>query len=262
MNADPSGPRALRALVTGASSGIGEALSLRLARRGYEVWLAARRVPELERVRDAIAAAGGRAHVFALDVAQGDATAAAVAALDQQVGGFDLVVANAGVGAPQAAATFEWSSLRDTVTTNALGAMATLAAVVPAMMARHRGHVVAVSSLSADVAGPGSPAYAASKAFLTHFTSSLRAELTLAGVDCTVIHPGFIRTAMTAGNSFTMPFLMEVDEAAKRIDDAIDRRVAIYRFPRRMWWLIRLFNLIPRPVREALMRTALRRRAG
>ena len=143
--------RTTRALITGASSGIGASLARRLARR-HEVWVAARRADRLAEVVAAITAEGLVAHAVVLDVGKPDDAAVAVERLDAEVGGFDLVVANAGVGGgARAAGSTSYRDAAEIITTNTLGALATLLPVLPAMKERaragRRGHVAAVSSL-------------------------------------------------------------------------------------------------------------------
>jgi short-subunit dehydrogenase len=242
-----------KALVTGASEGIGLAVAKRLTARGFEVWLAARREALLAEVARGIAKAGGIAHPYRLDVTDPDRTVEAVAALDDEVGGFDLVVANAGVGEYEPAARMSWPVTRAMLMTNIVGAIATLTPFVPRMLARGRGHLVGISSLAADIP-VGAAVYGATKAALTYFLLTLRPEVVHRGVHVTAVHPGFVRTAMTAKNTTPMPLLLEPEAAAAIIDRAIRRKVALLRFPWRMGLVVRLARLLPRPLREALAR--------
>jgi short-subunit dehydrogenase len=225
-----------RALVTGASSGIGSALARRLAAREVEVWLAGRRRDKLDAEVAAIAAAGGSAHAVILDVAVPDDAAGRVLALDTDVGGFDLVVANAGIGG-RAKNVHEqtWQEVRDIFGTNVIGALATLLPLVPPMIERakagRRGHIAAVSSMAAELALPAAADYGASKAALSFFLECAQADLPARGVDVTIIHPGFVKTDMTAKNKFPMPFLVELEEAARIIDSGLAERARTIRFP-------------------------------
>lgn len=244
----------MRALVTGASSGIGSALSRRLARRGYEVWLAARRLPELESEARAIEAEGGRARAFVLDVAQPEAAEQAVLSLDREIGGFDLVVANAGVGGgaqPVAKQTF--ADFRKVVEINLMGAVATLLAVVPGMVARRSGHIVGISSLAAEVPLPAAADYGTSKAALSFFLASAASDLIPRGVAVTDVHPGFVKTPLTAKNGFPMPFIVELEEAARIIDRGIERKKRLVRFPAPLTTAISGGNLLPVAVRDAIV---------
>jgi len=142
-----------RALVTGASAGIGLAIAKRLAARGVEVWMAARGLERLQREVEAVVAAGGKAHALALDVADTDATVARLAALDAETGGIDLVVANAGLAGARGAIPLpktSWPDVRDILHINLLGAAASVHPFIAPMMARGGGHLVGISSIGAD----------------------------------------------------------------------------------------------------------------
>jgi short-subunit dehydrogenase len=252
-----------RALVTGASAGLGLALAKSLALRGVEVWLAARREPLLlEQVR-AIEAAGGKAHSFPLDISDVDGTARAVERLDVETGGIDLVIANAAIaGLPAATPTSRctWPEVRDLVHTNLLGSLATLMPLVPRMLARGRGHIVGISSLAADSPNPRTAAYGASKAGLSYFLEAAGMELRSRGVIVTVVHPGFMRTPAAAGVQDPMPFIVEVEAAARVIDRAIRRRARMVRFPWPLAILQRLPRWLPAPLEERVVRWATRER--
>ena len=190
-----------RALITGASSGIGAALAARIARRGTEVWLCARRKDKLQDEVKLIEQAGGKAHAIELDVADADATHDKLRRLDREVGGIDLAIANAVIGGDYVMGDFAkmpWASTKNIFTTNLIGAIATLDAFVPGMVemgARPAGwHLLAGA---ADIHLLRGAAYNASKAALTHYlefwpTSTCDAR----GVPVTIVHPGFVKTAM------------------------------------------------------------------
>ena len=240
-----------RALVTGASSGIGAELCKRLAADGYAVWLAARRATELESVAADIRRAGGRAEVVRLDVSDAEATARSVVALDEACDGFDLVVANAGVSVMGRPHKMTWDEQYHGMRVNFLGAAATLLPLVPRMMARGRGHLVGISSLAADLPLPLGAVYGATKAGLTHLLLGLRPALRAKGVHVTVIHPGFIATPLTADRPKSqLPFLMSTERAVRIITRAIERKQALRRFPWPTVLAIRIARLLPRAWRE------------
>lgn len=247
------------ALVTGASSGIGAALARRLAAGGAEVALVARREELLVALRDEIAAAGGKARVYAADVAVPEAAVAAIRRADDDLGGLDLVVANAGMGKSRWAGRLAWEDLAPTLALNVAGAAATLVAVLPRMVERRRGHVVGISSLAGYRGMPRSAAYSASKAFLSTFLESLRVDLRGTGVAVTDVRPGFVRTPMTAVNRFPMPFLIDAEPAARTIVAALARRAPVVAFPRAMAAVTGSARLLPNAVWD---RVAARARAS
>jgi NADP-dependent 3-hydroxy acid dehydrogenase YdfG len=157
------------ALVTGATSGIGRALCLELASRGAHVALAARREGELERAVHDIESRGGRALPLVLDVTDAAAVEDAVKRADRELGSLDLVVANAGDGTTGHASTLRWEDVARVIDVNMKGAMATLVAAIPVMLAQQGGHLVGVSSLAGRRGLPQSGAYGASKAALSTF---------------------------------------------------------------------------------------------
>jgi short-subunit dehydrogenase len=243
-----------RALVTGASSGIGAALALRLARRGHTVWLAARRKDALDEQVAAIRAEGGRAEAFVLDVSDPEATEARVRELDREVGGFDLAVANAGIGGrarPVAEQTL--GDFRSIVETNLLGAVATLLAVMPGMLERGRGHLVGVTSLAGEIPLPAGADYGTSKAALSFFLESAACDLRPRGLFVTDVRPGFVKTPLTDKNRFPMPFLVPLDEAADLVDRAIAKRQRVVRFPLPLKLALSSSRALPAPLRDAIV---------
>jgi short-subunit dehydrogenase len=249
-----------RALVTGASAGIGLAISKRLAARGIDVWMAARRRDVLQRQVDAInAAGGGRAHALVLDVADTETTVTRLAALDAETGGIDLVIANAGLAGARGAIPLpqtQWSDVRDILHTNLLGAAATVHPFIAPMVARGHGHLVGISSVAADCPIARSAAYGASKAGLTFFLESADIELRAQGIDVTIIHPGFVSTP--AGDELIgtapRPFLMSADRMALVIDRAIQRRARLVRSPWILGAVARVTASLPRFIMRPLIR--------
>lgn len=241
------------AWISGASSGLGAAIARRLAARGVEVILSARRREPMEELAAAIRTAGGRARVEPLDVSDPAATVAALRRIDDEVGGIDLVIANAGIGGSRWAGKLEWKDIEDTLSINVEGAAASLVALLPRMIERGRGHLVGISSLAGYRGMPASAAYGASKAFLMVFLESLRMDLRDTGVSVTDVRPGFVRTPLTDRNRFHMPFLMEVDDAAARIVDGISRRQEVVAFPWPLALAVRISRLIPARLWDRVM---------
>lgn len=243
------------ALVTGASSGLGWALSRQLAALGSEVLLAARREELLQERARVIERAGGRAHALVMDVADCHNAAERVAALDAQHGGLDLIVACAGVGpADTEAPGYRWSNLAAACHTNFCGAAATLTGALDAMVARGRGQLVGICSLSAFGALPGSAAYCAPKAGLAMLLDCLRLDLAPHGVAVTAVHAGFIDTPMVAHRREAMPQLLSPAQAAQRILAELPSRPAAITFPQPLALAARAAAALPRPLRDRLVR--------
>jgi short-subunit dehydrogenase len=249
------------ALVTGASSGIGQALAERLASAGTLVVLAARREPELRAVADAIARAGGSARVEPMDVADTSATVARIRALDAELGGFDLVIANAGVGMKhKKLPSYAWEAMANACHVNFCGAAATLTAALPQMVERKRGHVVGISSIASFTPIPGRGGYCAPKAGLSMLLECLRLELAGTGVHATAVHPGFVRTAMTAKSKGALPFVMDPPAAAERILRALPAAPATIDFPWQLATAARAGAALPRVLRDVVLGVAAGRR--
>lgn len=206
-------------LITGASSGIGRALAVELAQRGAKLGLVARRKEILdELVADLQTKRTDSSGLVALaaDVKDRDSMRAAAEDLYSRLGQVDVLIANAGIGVTNDGAELDAGKLADVIDVNVIGAANSAAAVVPEMVARGSGHLVVISSLAAYRGLPKSGAYCASKAAVSALFESLRLDLNPRGIDVTIIHPGFIRTPLTAGRQAQLPWLMEVDNAAKK----------------------------------------------
>jgi short-subunit dehydrogenase len=240
------------ALITGASSGIGRSLAQKLAGQGTYVVACARRDAELQSLVAEITAAHGpgRARALVLDVADPQATLAAVRQVDTEVEGLDLVIANAGVGAPPEVPTWSWEAIGAACQINFVGAAATLTAALPGMVARRRGHLVGISSLASFGALPGAAAYCAPKAGLSMLLDCLRLDLKASGVAATAIHVGFVRTPMLAHAKHPLPQLLEVDAAAFTMLRRLPARPAEINLPQPLALTTRLFARLPRALRD------------
>lgn len=228
-------------------------MAKRLARDGVEVVLAARRKPELEAVAEEVRALGGKARVVVVDVADATATVAAIRAADEAVGGLDLVVANAGIGTAIHATKLTWERIQAATRVNFEGAIATLTAVLPAMVVRDRGHLVGISSVGALAPFPPGNIYSASKAGLSMFLESVRLDLKSTGVDVTIVHPGVVKTPMTANLKRVPPMAIESDAAADLIIGRLSAAPPTIDFPTPMVATIRALAALPRPLRDSAL---------
>jgi short-subunit dehydrogenase len=233
------------AVITGASSGLGLALSQTLAAEGCKVGLIARRRDLLETAVQDLVSQGSTAAFAAADVAERSQILTAVEDLRRQLGPIDLMIANAGVSAPTRVQAFDTVHVEMLMRVNVLGMAYCFEAVLPEMLQRRQGHLAAVSSLAAYNGLPTHAAYSSSKAAINVFLDGLRRGLYGSGVAVTTICPGFIRTAMTAEHKFRMPWLLGPDEAARRIVRALRRKVKVYDFPWPTAVLMKLMARLP-----------------
>jgi len=233
------------AVITGASSGIGWALAKALAAEGCKVGLIARRREQLAALAQEIQQTGGVAAYAPADVAERQPTLDAIHDVAAQLGPVDLLVANAGVGAPTLLDPVNVHDVEKMFRVNVLGMVYSIEAVLPVMLQRGRGHLAAVSSMAAYKGLPGESAYTASKAAVNTYMEGLRIQLRDRGIAVTTICPGFVKTPMTAVNNFKMPFLLEADDAARRIVRALKRRKKVFNFPWQMALLMKLTAWLP-----------------
>ena len=197
-------------LITGASSGIGGELARQLAAKNAALGLLARRGEMLEDLCREINRQGGAARALAADVVDEKAVRAAAESLREEFGKIDVLIANAGIGGVAVdPLDLNAEDFAQMVNVNLIGAVNAVTAVLPQMIKRRSGHLVAISSLAAYRGLPKSASYCASKAAMTALFESLRVDLRGMGVAVTTIHPGFIKTPLTMGREAKMPFLME-----------------------------------------------------
>lgn len=217
-----------------------------LAKRGAVLGLVARRRELLEDLADRCANAGGKARVFAVDVTDEEAVAAAADELRAEFGRIDVLIANAGIGGnDEETRNYVPRSVRKVIEINLLGAVNAVHAVLPRMIERGSGQIVAISSLAGFRGLPRSAAYSASKAGMTAFFESLRLDVKRKGIDVTIIQPGFIRTPLTSGRTNKMPFLMELDRAIPHFIRAIEKRKKFAAFPWQLATIVRAGKFMP-----------------
>jgi short-subunit dehydrogenase len=235
------------ALITGASSGIGHALAQELARRGYDLGLCARRIDVLEELREGILRhhPARRVEIRELDVTHYDDVPPAVEEIAAALGGLDVVIANAGVGASGPVGHGHARADRAVIETNVLGAMATLDAAVALFLRQGRGQIVAISSVAASRGLPGSASYSASKAGIAVYTDAVRAELHGTPITVTALFPGYIDTPINR-HVARRPFLIDLEKGAALIAEKIERGVNSSTIPVYPWNVVsRLLRILP-----------------
>lgn len=245
MTNAPSFWRDKTVMITGASSGIGKGLALEIASRGVNLGLVARRQELLEELVAEVQARGGKAIAVAADVRDVNAMQAAAVRIRNELGPIDILIANAGIGTASHISQLDPNHVAKVMSINVVGAANSVAAVVPQMVERGHGHLVAISSLSAYRGLAKSAAYCASKAAMSAYFESVRIDLRGTGIDVTIIHPGFIKTPLTAGRKSHMPYLMELDYAVSKIVSAIEKRKKSVAFPWQLATVVRAGMLMP-----------------
>ena len=232
--------------ITGASSGIGQALAARFHRAGYRLALVARRAAEVEAWARAQGYARESWAVYAADVRDTRAIVGVGKACIDAQGLPDVVIANAGISIGMDTAEFEdLEVMRSIYETNNLGMAATFHPFVAPMRARRRGTFVGIGSVAGIRGLPGHGGYASSKAAAISYCESLRGELQDAGVKVVTVVPGYIDTPLTRGNPYGMPFLMPVEAFADRAFRTIEAGVSYRVIPWQMGVVAKLMRLLP-----------------
>ncbi len=228
--------------ITGASTGIGRELALKLAAAGMNVAATARSKDKL----DALAGEADRVTPLPADVTEPAALAALTQQIAADIGPIDLAILNAGTYAPlDSSKDFDAELFRKTVDVNYLGVTNAIAAVLPGMLERGRGHIAIVASVAGYRGLPKAAAYGPTKAALINLAETLKPELEPQGIRISIVNPGFVRTPMTAQNDFPMPFLMEPGDAADRIISGLENGRYEIAFPRRFVAILKTLRLLP-----------------
>jgi len=239
--------------ITGASSGIGQALAARYAQAGWRLALVARRDADLRAWAQGLGLGTERCAVYAADVAVSASIVAAAGACIERQGLPQVVIANAGISVGMDTAEHEdLETLRETFATNNIGMAATFHPFVHAMRKRRSGTLVGIASVAAIRGLPGHAAYCASKAGVVAYCESLRGECRPFGVRVVTLLPGYIATPLTARNPYPMPFLMSAERFADRAFRAIESGTSYRVIPWQMAAVAKLLRLLPNALFDRL----------
>lgn len=240
--------------VTGASSGIGQALALRYYQAGFDLALVARRVQEMQRWAEALQLDGARYRLYAADVTDVESIVTAGQACLAQQGVPDVVVAGAGISiGMDTAQRDDLAVMAQTFAVNNVGLAATFHPFIEPMRQRGSGRLVGIASVSGIRGLPGHGAYCASKAGVISYCESLRGELRGSGVRVVTLSPGYIDTPLTRQNRYVMPFLMPPEAFAERAWRAIEAGVSYRVIPWQMGVVAKLLRLLPDVVFDRLL---------
>lgn len=237
--------------LTGASSGIGEALVAHLVKEGWRVAVTARSEGKLQAIADAYP---GKVIVAPADISDPDAVKAAVNKLEAEHGSIARAILNAGIYISVDASAPHYDDYARTFGVNLNGTAACLCAIVPRMVERQSGQIAIVSSATAFGGMPTASAYGASKAALVNMAECYRLELHRHGVLVQAITPGFVETPAQDDNEFPKPFMVSADTAARRIASGLASKRFEITFPRRFTWILKAIYALPRDWHIALVR--------
>lgn len=232
--------------ITGASSGIGEALALEFARRGYAIAIAARRLERLEALAARLPGLGAAAVLpLALDVTDFGSIDAALGRAASEFGRLDVVVVNAGVGYSLPMGRGKFDQVRRTIDTDLTGAIATIEFALPRLRAQGGGQIVAITSVAGSRGMPFMGAYSAAKAGLHRYVQALRAEVRHEPITVTELAPGYIDTDINRGVK-SRPFVIPLPRGAAIMARMIERRVGHRYVPVWPWALVApLMRVLP-----------------
>jgi NADP-dependent 3-hydroxy acid dehydrogenase YdfG len=237
--------------LTGASSGIGEALVPALLAAGARLTISARRADALAAV--AARHAGATLHVLPLDVTDREAVHRAAAEIRTHWGAIDVALFNAGTHIPVHAQTWKADDFRALIDVNYMSLVYGIEAVLPDMLARQQGHIAGVASVAGYRALPTAAAYGASKAAAILMLDALRFDVERQGIAVSVINPGFVRTPLTDRNRFHMPGIIDAPRAADLIVRGLEHRAREIHFPALFSWTLKLLRVLPYPLYHRLV---------
>ena len=239
-------------LVTGASSGLGRGIAKRLAARGETIAAVSRRREPLDQLVREIGIAGGRAVAVTCDALDREEVRRVVDLVESTNGPIARLVSCVGGGKRTAIDDFRADQVAEMFALNVLTFANCLEAVLPRMLRRQHGHIVAISSLAATRGLPSAPEYSAAKAALSALLEGLRIDLKSRGIDVTLVSPGFVRGDE---NKKRRPMDISIDMAATRIVNAIEQRQKTCAFPLRLALILSVLRFVPPTMADAIIST-------
>jgi short-subunit dehydrogenase len=243
-------------LITGASSGLGHALAELYAAPGVTLLLTGRNAQRTKEVADACRNKGATVEASVIDVTDRDVFEKHLLEWDDKYK-IDLVIANAGISGGMGRDSAETENIfREIMRINLDGTFNTVNPLIPRLQARGTGQIVLMSSMAGFRGLPSAAAYSVSKNAVRAYGEALRPLLKPHGIGVNVVCPGFIKTPMTDVNDFPMPFLMEVDEAARRVQAGIEKNKPVIAFPLPMFLLMEFLICLPRRLGDFILSKA------
>lgn len=227
--------------ITGASTGIGAEVAKQLAAQNITVAISARNAETL----NTLAKTQPNLKPYQLDVTDAKAVANCFETIEHDLGPIDLIIAGAGTYKPVMAADMTPDIFQSTMAVNFLGVTNVLCAVVPAMKKRKRGHIAWIASVAGYSGLPKAASYGPSKAALINLAECLKPELNVDGIEVSIVNPGFVKTPLTAQNDFEMPFLMEVEEAARLTIAGLTKKQFEISYPKTFVRILKTLKLLP-----------------
>jgi short-subunit dehydrogenase len=238
-------------LITGAGSGLGRALAVAYSKPDVNLFLCGRNLEKLQVTKILCEELKANVLLEIIDVSDEVATKKWIAEIEETYE-LDLVIANAGISAGTAGGTESFTQVKKIFSTNLDGVLNIIHPAIEKMKERRRGQIALISSLAGFRGLPSSPAYSASKSAVRVYGEALRGNLAKFGISVNQVCPGYIKTPMTAVNDFPMPFLMEVDQAAAKIKNGLEKNKSRIAFPFPLYFVVWLSTLLSTKITDPI----------
>ena len=238
------------AWVTGASSGIGKALCIKLINNDWTVIGSSRNINNLKNLKLEL---GENFYFMTVDIKNRNSINSAVKKIFSEIGNIDLAILNAGIYQPETDG-LNIDISEDTISTNVIGTMNCLSAILPEFIQRGNGHLVLMSSIAGYRGLPKAYSYTSSRAAIINLAESLKIDLTSKGIKIQLITPGFVDTELTQKNDFYMPFLINSETAASMIIKGLSKNNFEITFPRKLSYIMKILRILPYPLYFLIVR--------